>query len=184
MAAVDPAAILVPSRILRRVVKRDRRLTWLGRTRPTSYVIPGQSLGEIVSGPEVGRPADAAWPTVVLLIAEPEHSERTDAETDRTLTQLWRRLFHAEVVREIGFPTPPRAIDLAGLAERISAVGWTEFEEARSVLRKDGLLLPRITDHATYQAFAAVFLEPTFFEPGRCRWSSLPSRIADGSKQY
>ena len=51
------------------------------------------------------------------------------------------------------------------LAERITAVGWTEFEEARSVLRKDGLLLPPETDHAAYQVFAATFLELTFFEP-------------------
>ncbi|MGC8643061.1 MAG: hypothetical protein ACP5XB_24645, partial [Isosphaeraceae bacterium] len=165
MAEADPAGILVPSRILRRVIKRDRRLTWLRGARPTSYVIPGKSLGEIVNGPEVGRPADADWPTIALLIAQPEPEELAAKPPDVILTQVWRRLFGAEIVRKIGFPGPSETIDSSGMAQRIAAIGGTEFDEARHVLRKDGLLLAPVTDHAAYQVFAAVFLELTFFDP-------------------
>lgn len=165
VAAADPSAILVPSRILRRVVKRDRHLTWLGGARPTSYVIAGQALAAIVRGPEVGRPAGAEWPAISLLIAQPEPEEIAVKAPGVILTAIWRRLFHAHVVRKLGFPAPSAAIGAAGLARRIAAIGETEFDEARHVLRNDGLLLRPESDHATYQTFAAVFLELTCFEP-------------------
>ena len=57
------------------------------------------------------------------------------------------------------------AIDAAGLEARIGAIGPTEFEEARAVLRHDGLLLPPESDATAYAAFASRFLELSAFEP-------------------
>ena len=101
VAVADPAAVLVPARILRRVIKVDRGLTWLGGAHPTCYVIPGAALGAIVSGPELGRPPDAVWPSMALLIEQPEPEELAETDPGLILTKVWRRLFRARVEAEL-----------------------------------------------------------------------------------
>jgi hypothetical protein len=162
---VGSDAFLVPYRILRRVVKRDRRLTWLGGARPGCYVITGIALAAIVDGQEVGLPAGEPWPETVILVAQPEPEELAYAADLDIVRGVWRRLLRARIESEVDLAFRSGRIDGAGLAKRISEIGRTEFEEARMVLRKDGLLLPPDTDLATYRAFAAVFLEFILFEP-------------------
>jgi len=165
LAEADPSAILVPTRILRRVVRVDRRLSWLGGTHPTSYVIPGTALETILDGAELSRPPDAAWPSTALLIAQPEPEDLEQKEAGAILTELWRRLFRARVIRDLGLMLESGRIEPAGLAARIESIGCTEFEEARAVLRQDGMLPAPVSDQAAYTAFAAVFLELTYFDP-------------------
>ena len=62
-------------------------------------------------------------------------------------------------------PLGSEKFDPAGLEARIEAIGRTEFEEARAVLRQDGLLPAQVSDRAAYTVFAAVFLELTYFDP-------------------
>ena len=173
MASTDPSAVLVPARILRRVVKVDRGLRWWDGAHPTCYVISGAALGSIVDGPELGRPPGAAWPSTAVLIARPEPEDPAQSPGS-TLTTLWRRLFRARVEGELRWVFESGQIDAPGLDARIVAIGRTEFEEARAVLRQDGLLLPPASDAAAYAAFAAVFLELTHFEPA-ARSSVFPA---------
>jgi len=168
LAAADPSAILVPARILRRVVRVDRGLSWLNGAHPTSYVIAGAALQAIVDGAELGRPPAAAWPGTALLIAQPDPEELAQTDSGIILTELWRRLFRARVERELSAAFKSGTIELAGLTARIDAIGPTEFEEARTVLRQDGLLPELVSDQAAYTAFAAVFLELSFFDPRAC----------------
>jgi len=165
LAAADPSAILVPARILRRVVRVDRRLRWLDGAHPTSYVIAGAALQAIVDGPELGRPPAAAWPSTALLIAQPTPEELAQKDSGVILTELWRRLFRARIERDLSGTLESEKIEPAGLEARIEAIGRTEFEEARAVLRQDGLLPAQVSDRAAYTAFAAVFLELTYFDP-------------------
>lgn len=165
MAAADPSAILVPERVLRRVIREDRRLRWLGGAHPLCHVMQGESLGEIVDYQELGRRADLGWPSMALLIAEPDPDELSSASSAHLLVAAWRRLFHARVACELAKRLSEGEIDATGLDTRIAAIGRAAFDEARAVLRQDGLLLPPFTDASAYASFGAAFLELTYFQP-------------------
>ncbi len=165
LATADPSAILVPARVLRRVVRVDRRLWWLDGARPTSYVIAGAALQAILDGAELGRPPTSAWPSTALLVAQPEPEELAEKDSGAILTELWRRLFRARVERDLTAAFDSGKIAPAILEARIEAIGRTEFEEARTVLRQDGLLPADASDQSAYTAFAAAFLDLTHFDP-------------------
>ncbi len=182
MAAVDPSAILVPDRILRRVIRQDRRIRWLGGLHPRCYAIAGSTLGAIVAPQEMGRSRGQEWPATALLIEWPPldglapGDADADADTDAgaVLTQVWRRVFRARVEYELTRALDDGRLDARALAARIEAIGRTEFAEARAVLRQDGQLLDPATDSQTYAAFAAAFLELTYFDPS-ARSATFPA---------
>jgi hypothetical protein len=165
LAAADPSAILVPTRILRRVVSANRRLRWFSSGQPTSYVIAGAALQAILDRNELSLPPGAAWPQTAILVAQPQPEELAKPDSEAVLTELWRRLFRARVERELDEAFESKKIEPAGLAARIETIGQIEFEEARAVLRQDGLLPAAASDRAAYTAFAAAFLELTYFDP-------------------
>src|SRR5262245_65253622 len=74
LRAVDPAALLVPSRLLRRVIKRDRKLTIVGLRVPhrKSYVISRNALVALADPDELGIEPDRELPDTVLLLERPE----------------------------------------------------------------------------------------------------------------
>src|SRR5688500_5823524 len=74
LRAADPAALLVPSRLLRRVIKRDRGLIGLGLHVPhrKSYVIARDPLLALATRDELGVGPDDELPSDMLLIARPE----------------------------------------------------------------------------------------------------------------
>jgi hypothetical protein len=128
-------------------------------------VIAGSTLQAILDGTELSRPPAAAWPPTALLIAQPEPEELAQKDSGAVLTELWRRLFRARVERELDEAFESQKIEPGGLEARIAAIGHTEFEEARAVLRQDGLLSAPASNRAAYTVFAAVFLELTYFDP-------------------
>jgi hypothetical protein len=150
------------------VIRRDRGVLFLGRRAAllTTYVIPGGALGAIVRPSELGlsRPGDA-WSDTVVLLERPEPDDLAASHPGAALEDAWRRLFRAraqaEVASRLDHPRP----DDPTLAERVERVGRTEFEEARTVLAQDGLLLPPRDDAAAFAAFAAHFLELSTFAP-------------------
>jgi hypothetical protein len=162
VTAAEPSAVLVPRRILRRVIRRDRgyRLFGGAASRQSSYAVLGLALGRVVSAAELGRPVGAPWPETVYLIARPEPDELAATPPDVLKLVAWRRLFRVRVREALR-----RSVDHAGLSRRIEAVGWIAFEEAGAVLRKDGRLFPEDDDLEVYAAFAAEFLELSAFAP-------------------
>ncbi len=168
MAATNPTAVVVPPRILRRVIRTDRRLKFFGGGAPrqTSYAISGETLGAIVNGEELGRQPAQPWPERVVLIACPEPDELARADPGALLTTAWRRLFRARIQAEIRKALDRGTLDASGLDARIGAIGRTEFEEARAVLVQDGRLAPECGDSAVFEAFAAAFLDLSRFAPG------------------
>ncbi|MCC6126501.1 MAG: hypothetical protein IT426_16195 [Pirellulales bacterium] len=180
----DPAALLVLPRILRRVIKEDRRLAGYLYRIPhrKSYVIRRESLLEIVDCEELGVSPEEGLPDSVILLAQPAPQKLEATPSGEALLRCWRLLFHARLhlaVQQslaLGFLSPPQ------LRKRIQRIGEAEFEEIRAVLHQEGFLLPprgmedrqstlfpTPDDAAVYEEFAAVFFELKHFA-----WNSLP----------
>ena len=74
--AVEPNAVLLPKRILRRVIKHDRKMTSLGLQVPhrKSYVIDAAEATAIIAHDEFGLDVEveAALRGPLLLLAAPE----------------------------------------------------------------------------------------------------------------
>ena len=160
--------MLVPGRVLRRVIKRDRHILVLGRHagRQTTYVIAGRALGEIFRPSELGLnvPGDV-WPETVYLLERPDPAELDASTPAELLTETWRRLFRAKVQTRARETLRAGRVDDPGLRGRVSRIGRTEFEEARLVFEQDGWLLPPIDEPDLYALLAGHFLELAHFVP-------------------
>jgi hypothetical protein len=158
---VDPAAFVVPGRVVRRAIKHDRGLPKLlfGVPHRLGFVFEGAAAGEIIDRDELGLEPDEALPLTVILLAEPEPDELVDRPRGELLRDYWRRLYHARVHVALERRFADGSICSAGLRERIRRIEPSAFEEARSVLGKDDYLLPPRADSAVFVEFAAVYLE-------------------------
>lgn len=160
--ATDAGPLLVPARILRRVIKKHRRVPGMGMEVPhhTSYVVDRASLLALATEEEIGRAATSLPPSVILL---PKPNPEDDPA--ERLVALWRGAFHAAVHRAIERRVDAGEVSAAAIRARIHAIGQTEFDEIRFVLRQDDLLLPPHDDAGVYCEFAATYLELRTFDP-------------------
>src|SRR5438105_13627095 len=99
LRAADPAALLAPPRVLRRVIKRDRNLTGIGLQVPhrKTYVIDRDALLGLADRAELGVEAEREVPPTVLLLARPEAEALAAAPRGAMLVKYWQLLFHARV---------------------------------------------------------------------------------------
>src|SRR5262245_28028753 len=99
LRAADPAALLLPSRLLRRVIKRDRKLAIVGLRVPhrKSYVIGRDALLALVDRDELGIEPDRELPVAVILLERPESDDLAATPRGEALVVYWRLLFHARV---------------------------------------------------------------------------------------
>src|SRR5438045_4417178 len=74
LSRVDPSTLLVPPRILRRVIKKDQGLTGLGLQVPhrKSYVIGRDALLRIADRSELRLAPDRVRPDTLLLLPRPD----------------------------------------------------------------------------------------------------------------
>lgn len=162
--AVEPAAVFLPPRLLRRVIKCDRGVPGFGLVVPhrRSLVIGRDAFRCIVTPQECGQPHDHDWPPTLILIARPDPATLAATPRGVTLLKFWRTLFHARVhlALEARFAGAEGA---ALLRDRIRQLGQTEFAEIRAVLQKEDYLLPPHDGRETYVEFAAVYLELRHF---------------------
>jgi hypothetical protein len=158
IACVDPEVLLVPPRVLRRVVRSDRQITTRLVPHTHLYRLPRERLLDIVAESELSRPANTL-PESILLLPTP------GAEPEALLLYRYSRLlFHGAAHRAFD----RLQLDDAALAQRIEALGAAEFAEAREVLRQENLLLEG-SDREVYEEFAALFLELRLFAPEQVR---------------
>ncbi|MCH8921874.1 MAG: hypothetical protein IIA67_01860 [Planctomycetes bacterium] len=162
---VDAGAILVPGRIMRRIIRSRMqlpRLTW-GVPHRKTYVIGSQRLLEIVDRDELGYRPGEELPETLHLVACPQ-PERLGAMTGgEALVAIWRLLFHLRVHTALDQRAAAGQLDKAAVRRRIEAIGQVEFNEIRSVLQQEHLLLPPGDEQSTYVEFAAVYLELRHF---------------------
>ncbi|WP_406696140.1 hypothetical protein V5E97_34620 [Singulisphaera sp. Ch08] len=167
--ATDPGAFLVPPRILRRVIKSDLGLARVGVHIPhrRHYVTTGHSLRGVVSEEELGiDKSGAEWPSVAILLERPTTEDLAATTREVMLTDYWRLLFHAQVhVAMERSLARERTFDNA-LRKRVDRIGTIEFEEVRSVLRQEGLLVTLADDRSVLIEFGAYYLELRRFAPG------------------
>jgi hypothetical protein len=191
LRAADPRAVLVPPRILERIIVEayDLRGPSAGVPHRKCHVADRRTLFRHAEQADLDLEPDQLLPDTVILLARPPAEELGDLERSLALLKYWRLLFHASVHLALDrgpahFPGSAAAPGLAAggtaaggdrdacgddrlspaaLADRVAAVGRTEFEEVRAVLTQDHFLLPSATDRAVYVEFAAVYLETRHF---------------------
>jgi len=189
LVAVDPAVCLVAPRILRRVIKADRRLVGLGVRVPhvKSYVIGRAALLDIAAPDELGRDPGREFPDPVVLLSRPEPDKLAALGRDEALVLYWRYLFHARVHQALDARLAERRLTTAGVRHRIQSLGATEFDAARAVLRQENFLMPPRDDTTAYVEFAALYLElrhfapsllPHYF-PGLADWKAIDALLAE-----
>jgi hypothetical protein len=171
LAAVDPAALLVPPRILRRVIKHDSKVTGIGLQVPhrKCHVIGRAPLLDIVDRQELGLPEDADLADVVMLLEQPAPEQLAVTPPEVTLLRYWRLLFHCRIHLALAQRFAAGILTNAGLRRRIQDLGRAEFDEAERVLRQEKLLLPPADERTTYIELAAVYLELRHFAPSLVR---------------
>ncbi len=165
----DPAAVLVPPRILRRVIKRARWLGGPGLQVPhrNSLVIGREALLGIAGRSELRLPADPELPATVLLLAEPDPGRLLVTPPGELLRRYWQLLFHARVHAELEQRRGAGKLTEQDLRLRAARIGRTELDAIAAVLRQENLLLPPGDLAEVYSEFAALYLELRHFEPHR-----------------
>jgi hypothetical protein len=168
LADVDERAILVPRRILRRVIKDQYRLPRFRLHLPheMSHITGRQSLLNIVQEAELGPWAGAALPDRLILLPQPEADDIEAVSPASLLTRYWRLLFHSRVHLELDERAARGEVDAGVLRRWVRRIGITEFAEVRAVLVQERLLLPDADLWSTWVEFAATYLELEYFAPG------------------
>ncbi len=173
LVRVDPAILLVSPRLLRRVIRLDRRIGTLGFNIPhgRTYLLPQDRLFDCVSRFELELDASRRLPEVILLIERPEEEEFDKRTAGEILREYWRLLFHVRVHRELEQRAAEGRLTDDDVLARLRQIGSAEYAEIRAVLQRDDMLLPPRSDLATYVEFAAVFLELLYFAPDQLPWN-------------
>ncbi|HEX3728077.1 MAG TPA: hypothetical protein VHV08_17620, partial [Pirellulales bacterium] len=176
LRATDPAAFLVPPRIVRRVIKQHAMVSGIGLRvgHRKTYVIPRADLLGIVDLSELDLTAEAQLPETVILLARPTAEFLNELRPDQVVVKFWRLLFHARVHLALDQLIAEGRFRDKELRSRILHIGRTEFEEIRAVLRQEDFLLPPRSDLSVYVEFVAVYLELRYFAPSLLR-SYFPS---------
>jgi hypothetical protein len=166
---VEPAVLLVPPRILRRVIKKDRAIEGPGLQVPhrKSYVVDRDALLRIVAREELGLAPDAEPSRMLILLPQPDEARLADRGRAAILLASWRLLFHARVHIALSERRAQGMLDDAKVRERIAQIGATAFHEVRAVLRQERFLLPPGDLATVYEEFAALYLELRQFDPNR-----------------
>ncbi|HEX4418501.1 MAG TPA: hypothetical protein VH165_11405 [Kofleriaceae bacterium] len=158
------AAVLVDDRVLRRVIKKHRRLPGIGLQVPHArcYPLPRAELLPLVERGELHVEPEALPDHVALVTGS---RTALAAGDPAELRRAWRAIFHARVHQAFDDRLASGATSPSSVRERIHRIGQTEFDEIRSVLRQEDLLLPPSDDTTTYIEFVATYLELQQFAP-------------------
>jgi hypothetical protein len=161
LRAVVPGVLLVEPRILRRVIKEDCDVRGLGLQVPhrKSYWTTRTRLLSIAERDELGVSRGRSVPRRVILLPRPDERMLTALDGGELLRRYWRLLFHVKL--HLAF----ESLDRTRVRQRIEKLGAGSFEEARSVLIQENLLLCPADDQAVYIEFAALYLDLKHFAP-------------------
>jgi hypothetical protein len=167
LQGVDPSAFLVPSRVLRRVIKQSRHLGGMGLLVPhrKSCIIDRQSLLEIAEPDEVGVSSAQELPEQVILLVEPESDRLARLPIPIALLKYWQLLFHARVDLAMQAKLADGTLNAETVRQRIERLGSPEFDEIGFVIRQERFLLPPETPECIYAEFVAVYATLRRFNP-------------------
>jgi len=163
----DPCAFPVASRIVRRVIRDQIDLPGFIARVPhrKSFIVSAEQARSIVANDELGLDLDAPLPEKLILLARPEEHE-LERMTVPAFREYLRRLhFHARIHVALDERLARGDLDERQVGGRIEQIGYTAFDEIRTVLKSEAFLLPRVSNVSIYVEFAAVFLELRYFAP-------------------
>lgn len=163
----DSGAFFVLPRVVRRVLQNQLNITtpWLPPPHRKSCVVERDQLLWLVARDELGVEPDAVLPQRLILIARPEEDRLDEYSRDALLRYYWRLLFHARIDFELELKTSTSRLTTAELRRRIDALGQTQFDEVRSVLRSEHMLRRPEDSRHVYAEFVAVYHELRAFAP-------------------
>jgi len=163
----DPAALLVPVRVVRRLVTAALGPSSLFGRIPHSlgWCCDRQTLVQNVDEDELDFQNDRLLPKTVILLARPNLEELRTQGPEGMLLTYWRRLFHMRIHLALEEQRAAGALDDDRVRGRIADLGPTAFAEARLVLEQEGWLAPRASEFQAYLELAAVYFELRQFSP-------------------
>jgi hypothetical protein len=163
----DPAAVLVPSHVLERLIQQAAGLPAFPWRVPhrECLLIDRQELFRHAEQDELDLEPGRLLPPKVILLARPAADRLAAMDDGPVLLDYWRRLFHCSVHRELTTAWSFRPLTESGLQARVARLGRAAFAEIRDVLSRDRSLLTPGNDCSVYAEFAAVYLELRHFSP-------------------
>jgi hypothetical protein len=167
LSALEPAALLVPERIVRRVIRHERRIRGMGLMVPHGrcHVTRGETVREVVRPFELRLESEDEIPAIVLLVGEPEPEGVEEPKQGELRREISRRLFHARVHARLDELATDGRLDRPAARALIDRIGQTRFDEIRSVLRHEETVLPPESETTFFVEFAAWWLEFSHFDP-------------------
>ena len=158
--------VVVDARVLRRLIKTHRKLRGAGLLVPHEhhYVISRAALEPLLLRGDLAVEL-ATLPDLLILVAGDRSTLAAPVPTPEAMTKLWRSMFHGHVHLAFERKLAASELTVPAIRERVNRIGQTEFDEIRSVLRQEDLLLPPIDEVGTYVEFVALYLELRYFAP-------------------
>ncbi|RMG39104.1 MAG: hypothetical protein D6725_05860 [Planctomycetota bacterium] len=163
----EPAALIVPPRIVRRMIKLDRELPYLGLRVPhsDSLVVSRATLLRNVEPEEVDGASLEGLPERVLLLARPGDRELAGMTAGELLLRLSRQMVHARVHAALEDAIQSKRLKPRDVRRRIDQLGQVAFDEAVAVLRSEERLFDDFDAIDAYCELAATFIEQRTFVP-------------------
>jgi hypothetical protein len=169
LRAADPAAVLVPRRVLERLIQEQNQLSNLFGQVPhrKSYVIDRPTLYRFIDPDDLELEPDRLLPSTVILLSRPSSPNTLNTlDRETILLTYWRRLFHASIHRHLRQQVLSGKLNHVQIRERIEQIGVSAFAEIRMVLDQEKYLTPsgaEASETDVYIEFAAVYLELRYF---------------------
>jgi hypothetical protein len=166
---VEPAAFLVPPRLLRRVIRQHRQIGGLVVLVPhrTGYGLEREALLNYVQPAELGLASSDEVPSYAFLMIRPDPDRLARHTPAAALLNYWQILFHLHIDQEMQQKLANGSLSATVVRTRIGRLGFTEFAEITAVLREENYLLPPETPESVYAEFVAVYLTLRRFDPAR-----------------
>jgi len=157
----------VMPRVVRRVLQSELDIAspWQPPPHRKCCVIPRDRLLWLVARDELGVDSHAQLPEHLILIAQPEEDQLATMTRQELQRHYWRLMFHARIDFVMALRTRPDQMSTAELRRRIDQLGQTAFDEIRSVLRAEQMLMRPDSDRNVYAEFVAVYQELRAFAP-------------------
>jgi hypothetical protein len=157
----------VMPRVVRRVLQNELDIASPLQQPPhrKSCVIQRDRLLWLVARDELGVKPNQDLPDQIILIAQPEEHQLETMSREELQRHYWRLMFHARIDFELLGRTSPNRMSQAELRHRIDRIGQTSFDEIRSVLRAEQMLMRPEDDRNVYGEFIAVYHELRAFSP-------------------
>ena len=154
-------------RVVRRVIQNELDIAspWQPPPHRKSCVISRDRLLWLVARDELGVDDRSTLPEQIILIAQPEEIQLETMTREELQRHYWRLMFHARIDFEMEARIRRDRMTAAELRRRIDLIGQTAFDEIRSVLRAEQMLMRPDNDRNVYAEFVAVYHELQAFAP-------------------